>query len=207
MTRVNVRRAAERQGPSVHSIHDPSRGACHAQRLQSRSSPQLARPGGHEQERRIDSVASGVGLAGTPMSQNGFHHLPVLEGKIRRGILSQTGLYKSIPSYFFVESGREQREFMDEHLNLEAVMTPDPITVGPEQTVAQALELMIEHRISSVPLVNRQNELPGIMTSFDLLWILERNPGWSGIPPHGTNDPILWYCLQATGEETWSPWT
>ena len=110
-----------------------------------------------------------VGLADTLMSQNGFHHLPVVEGKILRGILSQTDLYKNMLSYFFVESDREQRDFMDEYLNLEDVMTPDPITIGPDQTVEQALELMLEHRIGSLPVVNRQNELLGIVTDFDML--------------------------------------
>jgi acetoin utilization protein AcuB len=118
-----------------------------------------------------------VGLADTLMSQNGFHHLPVLEGKILRGILSQTDLYKNMLSYFFVESDHEQRDFLDQYLNLKDVMTPDPITVGPEQTVGQALDLMLEHRIGSVPVVNRQNELLGIVTDFDMLRALREALG------------------------------
>jgi acetoin utilization protein AcuB len=110
-----------------------------------------------------------VGLADTLMAHHAVHHLPVLEGKVLRGILSQTDIYKNMLSYFFVESEHERRDFMDRFLNLKEVMTADPITADPDQTVSEVLALMLEHRIGSVPVVNRMNELLGMVTDYDML--------------------------------------
>jgi IMP dehydrogenase len=50
-----------------------------------------------------------------------------------------------------------------------AGLISDPVTVGPDQTVREALELMRKHRISGVPVtVGPERELKGILTSRDL---------------------------------------
>jgi CBS domain-containing protein len=76
-------------------------------------------------------------------------------------------------SYFLVESDREQQEFLDEVLDLSALMTMEPVSLEPEQTVGDALELMLRFRIGSIPVVNSMNELIGIVTDYDLLKLLD----------------------------------
>jgi IMP dehydrogenase len=49
----------------------------------------------------------------------------------------------------------------------ESGMIVDPITIGPEQKVGDALELMAKYRISGVPVVKKQ-KLVGILTNRDL---------------------------------------
>ena len=110
-----------------------------------------------------------AGLADQLMRNYAVHHLPVLEGKVLRGILTQRDLYKNMLSYFFIESDREQQDFLDEFLDIPSIMTEDPITLEPEQTLGEALDLMIANRIGSLPVVNERNELVGIVTEFDLL--------------------------------------
>jgi acetoin utilization protein AcuB len=48
-------------------------------------------------------------------------------------------------------------------------MTPNPITAQPETTHKQASELMKEHRIHHLPVVDKQGKLVGIVVELDLL--------------------------------------
>jgi IMP dehydrogenase len=50
----------------------------------------------------------------------------------------------------------------------ESGMIVDPITVGPEQRIAQATELMERYKISGVPVTDKGGRLLGILTNRDL---------------------------------------
>ena len=52
----------------------------------------------------------------------------------------------------------------------ESGMIVDPITLGPEETIAQALEVMRQHQISGLPVV-RGEKLVGIVTNRDLRFV------------------------------------
>lgn len=48
-------------------------------------------------------------------------------------------------------------------------MTPDPVTVGPEATLAEAEAIFEEHDFNSLPVVGPDRELLGVFTKLDLL--------------------------------------
>ncbi|MEO8175282.1 MAG: IMP dehydrogenase [Sphingomicrobium sp.] len=50
----------------------------------------------------------------------------------------------------------------------ESGMVVNPITVSPDQTLAEALELMRTHHISGIPVVERSGKLCGIITNRDV---------------------------------------
>src|SRR3954465_7850812 len=50
----------------------------------------------------------------------------------------------------------------------ESGMVVNPITMEPDQTLAQALELMKAHRISGIPVVEKSGKLCGILTNRDV---------------------------------------
>ncbi|HEX8669782.1 MAG TPA: IMP dehydrogenase [Allosphingosinicella sp.] len=50
----------------------------------------------------------------------------------------------------------------------ESGMVVNPITMTPEQTLADALELMARHRISGIPVVEKDGRLVGIITNRDV---------------------------------------
>ncbi|HYG29960.1 MAG TPA: IMP dehydrogenase [Allosphingosinicella sp.] len=50
----------------------------------------------------------------------------------------------------------------------ESGMVVDPITIRPEQNLAQALELMAKHRISGIPVTEAGGRLVGILTNRDV---------------------------------------
>ena len=50
----------------------------------------------------------------------------------------------------------------------ESGMVVNPITMTPDQTLAEALELMAAHRISGIPIVEKSGKLCGILTNRDV---------------------------------------
>jgi IMP dehydrogenase len=56
----------------------------------------------------------------------------------------------------------------------ENVMIYDPVTINPDATVAEAINLMKEYRIGGIPVVDRAGMLKGIVTNRDLRF--ESNP-------------------------------
>ncbi|HEX8653983.1 MAG TPA: IMP dehydrogenase [Allosphingosinicella sp.] len=50
----------------------------------------------------------------------------------------------------------------------ESGMVVDPITIRPQQTLAEALELMAKHRISGIPVTEAGGRLVGILTNRDV---------------------------------------
>ena len=57
----------------------------------------------------------------------------------------------------------------------ESGMIVDPVTLGPDALVAEALELMARYRISGVPITDADGRLVGILTNRDLRF--EKDPG------------------------------
>ncbi len=57
----------------------------------------------------------------------------------------------------------------------ESGMVVNPITMTPDQTLAEALELMKAHRISGIPIVETSGKLCGILTNRDVRFAENRN--------------------------------
>ena len=53
-------------------------------------------------------------------------------------------------------------------LDVEKIMTPDPITVHPDQTIGEAARIMLENRISGLPVTDEEGCLVGIITESDI---------------------------------------
>lgn len=62
----------------------------------------------------------------------------------------------------------KQADEVDMVKRSEAGMITNPITIGPNQKVGEALELMKKFRISGVPVVDEKGKLLGILTNRDL---------------------------------------
>ncbi len=72
------------------------------------------------------------------------------------------------------------------------VMTTHVITVGPDATIQEVAQLLLKHRFSAVPVVDRQGELVGIVSEGDLLRRAEV----------GTDRRRAWWLRLLTGAET-----
>ncbi|HJN49238.1 MAG: CBS domain-containing protein [Pseudomonadales bacterium] len=54
-------------------------------------------------------------------------------------------------------------------MTVEEIMTVDPITLGADGTLEDARNLMTQHRIRHIPIVDREGGLLGLITQRDLL--------------------------------------
>ena len=65
-------------------------------------------------------------------------------------------------------SVEEQASAVRQVKRFESGMVVNPITMTPEQTLSEALELMKAHRISGIPIVDKSGKLCGILTNRDV---------------------------------------
>lgn len=92
-------------------------------------------------------------------------HLPVVDSKNRLvGMVSDRDLRgASLP--FTTQS--DVAAFLDRRLV--ELMAADPLTVDPEDDVSEAIDAMLENKLSAVPVVDADGELLGIVSYVDVL--------------------------------------
>jgi IMP dehydrogenase len=66
-----------------------------------------------------------------------------------------------------------QAEEVDRVKRSESGMIVDPVTVQPQQSVTEALDVMARYRISGLPVIDSQGQLKGILTNRDLRFCTE----------------------------------
>lgn len=97
-----------------------------------------------------------------------FHHLPVIEDRELVGIISDKDLLKVISPFFDTDEEREQdRDIAARRVH--HIMSRNPQTVTMDTPIREACELMAQHHISSLSVVDSENRLDGIFTWRDFL--------------------------------------
>ncbi len=114
-----------------------------------------------------------------------FHHLIVVHAGEVMGVLSDRDLLRSL-SPFAGSLSEQDRDARQLDRRVHQVMTRQPMTVREMTTLADAARVMLELRVSCVPVVDGVKRPVGILTSRDLLsWTLDRlldRAGPSGLP-------------------------
>jgi CBS domain-containing protein len=103
----------------------------------------------------VVSPTVSVGAAGHLMTRLRIRHLPVVEDRRLVGILSDRDLLTHGSDVACGEA-----------------MTAAPVTCSPESSVSRVAQLMLEHKIDSIPIVSPSGALTGLVTSTDLLGLL-----------------------------------
>jgi acetoin utilization protein AcuB len=98
-----------------------------------------------------------------------FHHLLVLdEHKKLCGIVSDRDLLRAVSPY--VGSAAEtSRDLATLNKRVHQIMTRHPVTLRRESTTADAVKLLLAHRISCIPIVDDTFKPIGIVSWRDLL--------------------------------------
>ncbi len=99
------------------------------------------------------------------MIDRSIRHVPVVENGRLIGILSDRDV---LPHIRRAKAG----VVTVERLCARDVMTPCPITADPKAPVVDLVNLMIDYRFDSVPVVESNGKLVGLVTSTDLLLLL-----------------------------------
>ncbi|MDD3375079.1 MAG: CBS domain-containing protein [Candidatus Omnitrophica bacterium] len=100
-----------------------------------------------------------------------IRHLPVVDtqGKLK-GIITLRDLYRIVSPRKEVEE--EGLFYLKEDLEkfiLSNVMTENVLTLSADQTLGQALDLMVKKKFGCIPIVDEEGVLIGILTQIDVL--------------------------------------
>lgn len=68
------------------------------------------------------------------------------------------------------------------------VMTSRPVTVRAEDSVQDALDLMMSNRIATMPVVDEANRCVGVISASDLLEVAPKCLGYDDAPPRPKTD-------------------
>ncbi len=122
------------------------------------------------EEVRFITPSTPLSEVGKIFSRHQFHHLPVVNGKELAGMLSFMDLMRvSFEDSFGVSEKQAVYEVLDHTLNVEAVMTKNPVTILLNHSIKEAAEILSSHSFHSLPVVDDNHELQGIVTSADLI--------------------------------------
>lgn len=115
-------------------------------------------------------LKTSISEVGKIFSQGKFHHLPVVDGKELIGIVSYFDLIRvSFEQSFGVTDKSAVYAVLDHTLDVNAIMTKDPECIQSTCTIRDAAERLSTGHFHSLPVVNDDHELLGIITSKDLI--------------------------------------
>ena len=104
------------------------------------------------------------------MRRSGIRHLPVVDGERLVGIVTDRDLNRLAPSMLGKPSPEEYNEIF-ENTPLSKVMIRNPITVGPDTKVLDAVAILHNEKLGCLPVVENER-LVGIITVTDMLGLL-----------------------------------
>ena len=150
------------------------------------------------------------------MLQNRISGLPVVdkEGELvgmvtegdflRRGEL---GTQRQRPKWleFIVGPGKLAQEYTHSSgRKVEDIMTPDPWTIGQDETLETVVDTMERHHVKRLP-VTRSGRMVGIVSRANLMHALASLSRDVPAPPPGGDSAIRDKILAAIGKQDWAP--
>jgi acetoin utilization protein AcuB len=104
-----------------------------------------------------------------------FHHVLVLgEENVLVGVVSDRDLLKTISPFISTLAERpEDRRTLKRRVH--QIMSSKPIAATRDQTIREGAALMLNRKISCLPIVRQDRTVEGIVTWKDILkWLVER---------------------------------
>lgn len=108
------------------------------------------------------------------MRENNIRRLPVVDNNKLVGLVTIGDVREASPSDATTLSIWELN-YLWAQLVIEKVMTRNIFTVTPETLILDAAELMLEHKVGGLPVVDENNALVGVITESDIFRMLVRS--------------------------------
>lgn len=106
------------------------------------------------------------------MRENKIRRLPIVDEDYKLlGILSYSDVLEAQPSNATSLDVWEINYLLSK-LRVEKIMTPHPLAVHPESTIKEAAQIMHDHKIGGLPVVDENQRVKGIITESDIFRIL-----------------------------------
>jgi acetoin utilization protein AcuB len=105
------------------------------------------------------------------MKQHNIRMLPVLRGKKLVGVVTDRDLKRASASDATTLDVHELL-FLVSKIKVKSIMSKNPITVAPDLTVEETAEVLMNNRISGVPVLDEMGAVVGTITQTDLFRVL-----------------------------------
>jgi CBS-domain-containing membrane protein len=124
--------------------------------------------------REVKTVARGVLLRelGDLFEKDDFNAYPVQEGQQVFGIVSK---FDYLACFVFTPAHMVPRYADLMQRTVADVMTSTFIYVGTDTKLTRALQLMVDHRLRSMPVINSDQRLAGMISREDVMRALQRS--------------------------------
>lgn len=113
------------------------------------------------------NVDDELSLAEDIMHLGRIRHLPVMDGEKLVGIISERDLFKASLASVIDYDYQIKRDYM-KTVVIKEVMQTSLITISPEASVKEAVQLMLQHKIGCLPVVEGER-MVGLVTETDIL--------------------------------------
>ena len=84
------------------------------------------------------------------------------------GIVSDRDLRRATPSNA-TDLDKHEIMYLIGKVKIKDIMTPNPVTIRQNDTVAHAAKIMYKQKISGVPVVDQANRIIGVLSRSDIL--------------------------------------
>jgi acetoin utilization protein AcuB len=99
-----------------------------------------------------------------------IRHLPVALGRLLVGLVTDRDIKRASPSILAGIDKAEFEQFMED-TPVSRIMTREPFTVTADTPLAEAIQILIDQKFGSLPVVDGK-EIVGIFTEIDALKVL-----------------------------------
>ena len=109
---------------------------------------------------------------GDIFDRNNIHHIPVIDDDSKLiGIISKHDYNMMLTTYSLFKIPRAEVDNKRFKMSLLAkeVMTKEVVTLRPNDSLKLAVSIFKENLFHAIPIVNKQNQVIGILSTFDLL--------------------------------------
>lgn len=104
------------------------------------------------------------------LAKHNIRHLPVVEeDNTLVGVITDRDVRSAMPSPFLEREESEKEKDRISKLKARDIMTRDPVTISPTNTLEDAILLMHKLRVGAFPVVDQEGKLKGILSVRDLL--------------------------------------
>jgi acetoin utilization protein AcuB len=113
---------------------------------------------------------TGILAAQALMVQNRIRHLPVVaEDNFLVGIVSDRDIRSAMPSTVLSVAEKAAEELRLAAMKVKDIMTANPVTVSPTQTLEDAIMMMQNLKVGAFPVVGPEGKLEGLISVRDLM--------------------------------------
>lgn len=105
------------------------------------------------------------------MKENDIRRIPVVRNGHLVGIISDRDIKEAAPSKATTLDVHELYYLLSE-IKVKDIMTPDPITLKTDDSVEKAAVIMLENRISGMPVLDDNGQVVGMITQTDVFKVM-----------------------------------